>query len=250
MSYWLLFLLLTGSSFGFDSPPAPNKAVVGTIVGTGSWGSGISALLPRNLNRARFVIIISANTAQSGLSTHNPSPTHRNSNEPGTVGLRTIVSERPKAEEHIRRPSIEGTSICVGDKPRGQNWIGCAVCMEEFDITALKDEKLVPSQAPLRQLVACHHTYHKECIDTWLRDPRNTCPHCRTPSTDDDIIRVNQAPILPQQLYKRGIQVLGNKASESPCFGATVAIFVILIWAAVVFEMIRASHYNHPSYHP
>ncbi|KAI9618118.1 hypothetical protein H4Q26_012462 [Puccinia striiformis f. sp. tritici PST-130] len=240
-----------GEQFWIRFAPAPNKAVVGTIVGTGSWGAESLPSFHATSIEPDLSSLSPPTLPQSGLSTHNPSPTHRNSNEPGTVGLRTIVSERPKAEEHIRRPSIEGTSICVGDKPRGQNWIGCAVCMEEFDITALKDEKLVPSQAPLRQLVACHHTYHKECIDTWLRDPRNTCPHCRTPSTDDDIIRVKPSPDFASTvIQERYTGPLATRPSESPCFGATVAIFVILIWAAVVFEMIRASHYNHPSYHP
>ncbi|KAI9628113.1 hypothetical protein KEM48_011791 [Puccinia striiformis f. sp. tritici PST-130] len=251
MSYWLLFLLLTGSSFGFDSPQHQIRQSLGQLSEPAHGGAESLPSFHATSIEPDLSSLSPPTLPQSGLSTHNPSPTHRNSNEPGTVGLRTIVSERPKAEEHIRRPSIEGTSICVGDKPRGQNWIGCAVCMEEFDITALKDEKLVPSQAPLRQLVACHHTYHKECIDTWLRDPRNTCPHCRTPSTDDDIIRVKPSPDFASTvIQERYTGPLATRPSESPCFGATVAIFVILIWAAVVFEMIRASHYNHPSYHP
>ncbi|XP_066344716.1 RING-H2 finger protein ATL43-like [Miscanthus floridulus] len=43
----------------------------------------------------------------------------------------------------------------------------CAVCLGAFDAAEL-----------LRVLPACRHTFHDECVDTWLR-AHSTCPVCR-----------------------------------------------------------------------
>lgn len=52
------------------------------------------------------------------------------------------------------------------DKPRG-SCVLCAVCLED-----------VRAGEMVRQLPACRHLFHVDCVDTWLRAHR-TCPLCR-----------------------------------------------------------------------
>jgi len=52
------------------------------------------------------------------------------------------------------------------DKPRGSSVL-CAVCLEDMRAGEM-----------VRQLPACRHLFHVDCIDAWLRAHR-TCPLCR-----------------------------------------------------------------------
>ncbi|KAI9610188.1 hypothetical protein H4Q26_007188 [Puccinia striiformis f. sp. tritici PST-130] len=242
MSYWLLFLLLTGSSFGFDSPQHQIRRSLGQLSEPAHGGAeslpsfhaiSIEPCLPTGSPTT---------LSPSGLSTHNPSPTHRNSNEPVATdnSNRTTESRRKNTETKLWRHKYSRRR-----ESTWTNWIECAVCMEEFDIRALEDEKLVPDQAPLRKLRACPHTFHRECIDTWLRDPAKTCPHCRTPSTDDDIIRVKPSPdFTSTDIEERYTGLFESRPSESLCFRASVAIFSVLMWGAIAYGMICASHWH------
>ncbi|KAH9452462.1 hypothetical protein MJO28_008642 [Puccinia striiformis f. sp. tritici] len=248
MGYRLLFLLLTGSSFGFDSPQHPIRPSLGQLSEPAHGGAESLPSFHAISIEPCLPPVSPPTLPQSGLSTHNPSPTHRNSNVPGTIELQTIVIEQPKAEEKIPRPSSGGTSIRVVENPRGPNWIECAVCKEEFDIRALDDPKLVPGQAPLRKLRACPHSFHKECIDKWLRDPAKTCPHCRTPSTDDDIIRVKPSPdFTSTDIAERYTGLFETRPSDSLCFRITVPILTAVIWAAIIYGIIQA-YLHFPSY--
>jgi len=54
------------------------------------------------------------------------------------------------------------------DKPRGGGSVlVCAVCLED-----------VRAGEMVRQLPACRHLFHADCVDAWLRAHR-TCPLCR-----------------------------------------------------------------------
>ena len=54
------------------------------------------------------------------------------------------------------------------DKPRGGGSVLlCAVCLED-----------VRAGEMVRQLPACRHLFHADCVDAWLRAHR-TCPLCR-----------------------------------------------------------------------
>ena len=52
-------------------------------------------------------------------------------------------------------------------KPRGGTSVLCAVCLED-----------VRAGEMVRQLPACRHLFHVDCVDAWLRAHR-TCPLCR-----------------------------------------------------------------------
>ncbi|KAH9821423.1 putative RING finger protein [Teratosphaeria destructans] len=50
----------------------------------------------------------------------------------------------------------------------------CLVCLGDFEV---KDV--------CRKLVKCGHLFHKECIDHWLTQGRNSCPLCRGQGVDE-----------------------------------------------------------------
>ncbi|KAL6602799.1 hypothetical protein ACP70R_043160 [Stipagrostis hirtigluma subsp. patula] len=60
----------------------------------------------------------------------------------------------------------EGGDDGVSGKPRGSAVL-CAVCLED-----------VRAGEMVRQLPACAHLFHVDCVDAWLRAHR-TCPLCR-----------------------------------------------------------------------
>ncbi|TYI27057.1 hypothetical protein ES332_A05G152900v1 [Gossypium tomentosum] len=71
--------------------------------------------------------------------------------------------------------SLVASSLCVYQKV-SKRWFGgsgsgheveCVVCLSKV----CKGEKL-------RSLPICHHSFHLDCIDSWLR-VRPTCPLCR-----------------------------------------------------------------------
>ena len=52
----------------------------------------------------------------------------------------------------------------------------CVICLDDFE-----------SGQTIRRL-PCNHSFHSECVDTWLRK-NATCPNCRAPilpAVDDD----------------------------------------------------------------
>ncbi|KAK4548207.1 hypothetical protein LTR36_010076 [Oleoguttula mirabilis] len=50
----------------------------------------------------------------------------------------------------------------------------CLVCLCEFEAKEI-----------CRKLVKCSHLFHKECIDQWLTEGRNSCPLCRGQGVDE-----------------------------------------------------------------
>ncbi|KAK3719273.1 hypothetical protein LTR37_004492 [Vermiconidia calcicola] len=50
----------------------------------------------------------------------------------------------------------------------------CLVCLCDFEIKEMA-----------RKLVKCNHLFHKECIDQWLTQGRNSCPLCRGQGVDE-----------------------------------------------------------------
>ncbi|POW08231.1 hypothetical protein PSTT_07666 [Puccinia striiformis] len=182
MSHWFFFLLLAGTIFGLDSPPLGqlSERAYGGYVSLPSLDT--TSIEPNWPTESPPVP-----SRSGGLANASP-PVQCDSNEPDGASESQALVEQSKGEDQIPRSSAEGSSIRVLDQGSASRMGECAVCLEEFNFAALWDEELIPNQPPLRQLVACFHTYHRGCIDKWLADPSKTCPHCRTVS-QDDIIR-------------------------------------------------------------
>lgn len=79
-------------------------------------------------------------------------------------------------DENINLLSGHHTSVPLNDSEETQN---CSVCLEPI-------ENIRSAKTTL-----CEHTFHRECIDTWL-ERHNTCPECR-----HELFNANQLPIPP-----------------------------------------------------
>jgi len=44
---------------------------------------------------------------------------------------------------------------------------GCLICLDNYE----PDDDL--------RLLSCRHAYHRNCVDRWLKEGRNSCPACR-----------------------------------------------------------------------
>ncbi|MED6174164.1 hypothetical protein PIB30_066386 [Stylosanthes scabra] len=54
--------------------------------------------------------------------------------------------------------------------------VECTLCLSEFN----EGEKL--------RRLKCQHTFHRDCLDTWLKDYCATCPLCRLKVLPDDVV--------------------------------------------------------------
>ncbi|KNF04709.1 hypothetical protein PSTG_02192 [Puccinia striiformis f. sp. tritici PST-78] len=121
--------------------------------------------------------------------------------------LQSIVTERPAETDQTTKSSPQGSNINATGGGTASKKMDCAICLGEFDITALEDETLVPDQPALHKLEPCSHIFHQECIVEWLkRDPSHTCPHCRkepqnSPVTQDSNSGCNSPVSISDQFY-------------------------------------------------
>ncbi|KAI9600681.1 hypothetical protein H4Q26_000471 [Puccinia striiformis f. sp. tritici PST-130] len=234
------------------------------IVETGAWRRSITALPAHNLNRAKLAIRICAALSRSGILANTPPTVHRDSDGPGgAIELQAAV-ERSKGKNQIPTSSGEGSTIRVLDNGSASEMdMECAVCLEEFNSAALGNEKLIPGQAPLRQLVACSHTYHRHCIDKWLADPSKTCPSCRAASKDDGIVRLYSDPNYlyhyphhprfdptrgsnPHDVIETGL-IYDDRRERALfcCLRVGMSIFALFFWAALVIGTVHLAQLHH-----
>ncbi|KAJ6908058.1 E3 ubiquitin-protein ligase RHA2B [Populus alba x Populus x berolinensis] len=57
-----------------------------------------------------------------------------------------------------------------------QDSMECAVCLSQF------------SEGESVRKLNCKHTFHKDCLDEWLRQCLATCPLCRAKVLPDEIV--------------------------------------------------------------
>ncbi|XP_023003552.1 E3 ubiquitin-protein ligase RHA2B-like isoform X1 [Cucurbita maxima] len=97
--------------------------------------------------------------------------------------VRTIFGLRPNGDKRViptaqflklieeKNPTIRFSNK-ITSSPADQ----CAVCLSEFE----EGEKVRKLQ--------CNHTFHKDCLDNWLKLCFATCPLCRRKVLPDDIV--------------------------------------------------------------
>ncbi|XP_022680421.1 E3 ubiquitin-protein ligase EL5 [Setaria italica] len=87
------------------------------------------------------------------------------------AGCRTPPSARSRRSHTSRRRRGRSSSVLL-----------CAVCLED-----------VRAGEVVRQLLACRHLFHGDCVDAWLRAHR-TCPLCRCDLSPPNVTSKAVAP--------------------------------------------------------
>ncbi|KAI9266987.1 hypothetical protein BY458DRAFT_512423 [Sporodiniella umbellata] len=109
------------------------------------------------------VYIISGNSVENVMSEHNP--TYEElldlANIIGPARRLTVSQEAIDLHVPIVKYTQQVKQRIVG------NAEGCQVCLSSYQ-----------SQEDVR-ILACHHGFHKDCIDQWLTQGQNQCPLCR-----------------------------------------------------------------------
>jgi hypothetical protein len=78
-------------------------------------------------------------------------------------------NQRPKVKDEVIQSFVVVDAKDLVD-------LSCSICLEEFGI--VKDEEI-------RQLPACRHKFHLNCLKMWL-EQRTNCPTCRDELETDD----------------------------------------------------------------
>ncbi|KAL8104978.1 RING-H2 finger protein ATL16-like [Apium graveolens] len=85
------------------------------------------------------------------------------------MGYTSTFENRGLDESVIRSiPIFKFKQVDKEDPERGNSFVECAVCLNEFH-----------EQEKLRMIPNCSHLFHIDCIDVWLQNNAN-CPLCRT----------------------------------------------------------------------
>ncbi|XP_038883588.1 E3 ubiquitin-protein ligase RHA2B-like [Benincasa hispida] len=97
--------------------------------------------------------------------------------------IRTIFGLRPNADKRVvttaqflKLIEEKNPTIRFSNKLTSSIADQCAVCLSEFE----EGEKVRKLQ--------CNHTFHKDCLDNWLKLCFATCPLCRSKVLPDDIV--------------------------------------------------------------
>ncbi|KAG2198900.1 hypothetical protein INT47_010305 [Mucor saturninus] len=143
-------VVATASSSDEDGSPSPAAAAAAASgedrVGSGQW----------------TVYIISGSSVE-GIMNDNPSYEELLDLATliGPARTPTVSQEAINSHAPILKYTQQVKQTMVG------NADGCQVCLSNYQ-----------SQDDVRVL-ACHHGFHQECIDTWLTLGKNQCPLCR-----------------------------------------------------------------------
>ncbi|KAG1140927.1 hypothetical protein G6F37_009550 [Rhizopus arrhizus] len=109
------------------------------------------------------VYIISGNSVENIMSEHNPTYEE-------LLDLASIIG--PARRPTVSQEAIDSHVPIVKYTQQVKQSIignaeGCQVCLNSYQ-----------SEEDVR-ILACHHGFHKECIDKWLTEGQNQCPLCR-----------------------------------------------------------------------
>ncbi|KAK5167109.1 uncharacterized protein LTR77_007839 [Saxophila tyrrhenica] len=93
----------------------------------------------------------------------------------GAGGIYNITLVEPEAPSDAAKTATL-VAAAVGGEERVSLDAGqrCLVCLCDFEAAEVA-----------RKLVKCGHLFHRECIDQWLTQGRNSCPLCRGQGVDE-----------------------------------------------------------------
>ena len=85
--------------------------------------------------------------------------------------LASADSSRPTSPDPAVRPAPAERATSYRPSPLQQPT--CAICLDDFVAATSDNEGTIVRELP------CHHIFHPECVDTFLRDSSSLCPMCK-----------------------------------------------------------------------
>ncbi|POW08228.1 hypothetical protein PSTT_07665 [Puccinia striiformis] len=138
MAHWLLFLLLAGKCLGLTAPQErilPTPGELSEQAGDGVGSIPFSHTIPIEPN----LLTGPPKLRQSGTLAQSAATSHHDSHEPDSAEkLQSIVTERPAETDQTTKSSPQGSNINATGGGTASKKMDCAICLGEFDITALE----------------------------------------------------------------------------------------------------------------
>ncbi|SMQ45505.1 unnamed protein product [Zymoseptoria tritici ST99CH_3D7] len=90
----------------------------------------------------------------------------------------SLAKEEPVVVENTSRKSRKSRSPpkaveTTGYHPTALSQPTCPICLEDFEVASAESEGTTVRELP------CHHIFHPECVDVFLRDNSSLCPMCK-----------------------------------------------------------------------
>ena len=126
-------------------------------------------------------------TAQRDPSISSLANSH---DEQAAPGLASPVAVRPDADP---KASGGGGSPLVGLKRDREEDATCTICLQPFD-----------NSGPHRvAALACGHLFGKDCVRSWLKEGKKTCPTCNKAAKVDDVRMLFAVNLVVQDTAER-----------------------------------------------
>ena len=115
-------------------------------------------------------VVIQVDTEANGdLLAPNPEKSRQStSNARDGETIRESIGEGPSGRRSRSFSNLPLVAKQASKYSLQNDKLVCSICLESYEI----GEKL--------RKLPCQHTFHAECVDTWLTKKSGTCPLCRT----------------------------------------------------------------------
>ncbi|KAE8685876.1 hypothetical protein F3Y22_tig00111088pilonHSYRG00068 [Hibiscus syriacus] len=165
---------------GLSSLPTPSQGMLYVLsVNAAMSLSAVKGIL-RSILQIVGIRISAPSTSSPDLMPTSPDSTDDSPDSmpssPHSVFRNELAAYHSAAEVYLkdyrsRIPTTRLDTLSSSQQPEHD----CPVCRCEFEPDAEVD------------LLPCSHLFHKECLETWLRYLRGTCPVCRYPLLFDEV---------------------------------------------------------------
>ncbi|KAL3099487.1 hypothetical protein niasHS_002942 [Heterodera schachtii] len=127
-------------------------------------------------------------TTYSGLNdqTLQSAMNEQQQHQQRSVATTTGSADSSNSIEYLKQ-QMQDNGCCDSENNDGET--NCTICLE----------KITPTSRD-KQLTSCQHTFHRDCVDTWLVTVQ-TCPLCRGEVDIRDLIGVNVPPTVQSGHY-------------------------------------------------
>jgi hypothetical protein len=112
-------------------------------------------------------------------------PTVARETQPNTLANASKLSSPSSSRPSSPLPSVRPTPALIRSQsyhPTPSDQPTCAICLDDFVPASRSGESSADATATEGTIVRelpCHHIFHPECVDSFLRDSSSLCPMCK-----------------------------------------------------------------------